>query len=81
MFEAERTVHSRKPVTAYELIERMYPEFPRIELFARNTRDGWAAWGNQAGHCAEADANVGLAPPSSKRLRPDHDWPSPAFGH
>lgn len=40
--------HSAKPEEFYELIERMYPEYERIELFARNSRDGWAAWGNQA---------------------------------
>jgi N6-adenosine-specific RNA methylase IME4 len=26
----------------------MYPELPKIELFARHARPGWAAWGNQA---------------------------------
>jgi N6-adenosine-specific RNA methylase IME4 len=26
----------------------MYPELPKMELFARTTRAGWAAWGNQA---------------------------------
>ena len=40
--------HSAKPVEFYELIERMYPELPKIELFARQRRDGWVAWGNQA---------------------------------
>jgi N6-adenosine-specific RNA methylase IME4 len=45
---APRREHSRKPDEAYELIERMYPELPKIELFARNVREGWAAWGNQA---------------------------------
>ncbi len=40
--------HSAKPHEFYALIERMYPEYDRIELFARNNRDGWAAWGNQA---------------------------------
>jgi len=25
----------------------MYPELPKIELFARQTRPGWQAWGNQ----------------------------------
>jgi N6-adenosine-specific RNA methylase IME4 len=25
----------------------MYPDLPKIELFARNTREGWAVWGNQ----------------------------------
>lgn len=40
--------HSQKPQEFYELIERMYPELPKIELFARNRRDGWAVWGNQS---------------------------------
>ena len=40
--------HSRKPDEAYELIERMYPELPKIE-FARQARPGWAAWGNEIG--------------------------------
>lgn len=40
--------HSAKPQEFYGLIERMYPEYDRIELFARNNRNGWAAWGNQA---------------------------------
>jgi N6-adenosine-specific RNA methylase IME4 len=48
VFEAPRGGHSEKPFEAYELIERMYPELPKIELFARNAREGWAAWGNQA---------------------------------
>jgi hypothetical protein len=44
---APRREHSRKPDEAYELIERMYPELPKIELFARHARPGWAAWGNE----------------------------------
>lgn len=40
--------HSAKPTEFYGLIELMYPEYDRIELFARNRREGWAAWGNQA---------------------------------
>jgi N6-adenosine-specific RNA methylase IME4 len=35
---APRREHSRKPDKAYELIERMYPELPKIELFARGKR-------------------------------------------
>ena len=42
-----RREHSRKPDEAYDIIERMYPELPKIELFARNTRRGWDAWGNE----------------------------------
>jgi N6-adenosine-specific RNA methylase IME4 len=41
--------HSAKPVEFYEAIERMYPDLPRVELFARTRRLGWATWGNEAG--------------------------------
>ena len=40
--------HSAKPAIFAELIERMYPEHKRIELFCRAPRPGWAVWGNQA---------------------------------
>jgi N6-adenosine-specific RNA methylase IME4 len=48
IIHAPRREHSRKPDEAYALIEQMYPDLPKIELFARNARDGWARWGNQA---------------------------------
>lgn len=41
-----RTRHSRKPKAAYRLIEAGSPG-PRLELFARQRRDGWDAWGNE----------------------------------
>ena len=41
VIEAPRREHSRKPDEAYELIERMYPSLPKIELFARQQREGW----------------------------------------
>jgi N6-adenosine-specific RNA methylase IME4 len=37
---APRRQHSQKPIEVYEIIERMYPELPKIELFARNSRPG-----------------------------------------
>ncbi len=40
--------HSAKPAEFYAMIERMYPELRKLELFARTRRDGWSAWGNQA---------------------------------
>ena len=39
--------HSRKPDEQYDIIERCSPG-PRLELFARGPRPGWAVWGNQA---------------------------------
>jgi N6-adenosine-specific RNA methylase IME4 len=47
VMSAARGVHSSKPEAAYELIERMYPELPRLELLARRRRAGWVAWGNE----------------------------------
>jgi len=44
---AERTEHSKKPDIFYEIIEKMYPNHSKIELFARNKREGWEAWGNE----------------------------------
>lgn len=48
VIEAPVGAHSVKPVAAHEAIERMYPELPKLELFARKQRAGWQAWGNQA---------------------------------
>lgn len=48
VIEAPRGRHSEKPVKFYELIESMYPELPKIELFSRAPRDGWDSFGNQA---------------------------------
>lgn len=41
--------HSAKPHDYYDIINAMYPEFPKIELFCRSPQPGWAVWGNQSG--------------------------------
>lgn len=41
------TYHSHKPDCAYKMIEDMFPEANKIELFARNRRSGWISWGNE----------------------------------
>ena len=47
IIKARRKKHSEKPGAVYRIIEEMYPDVKRIELFARNKREGWAAWGNE----------------------------------
>jgi len=47
-----RGMHSFKHIEFYEIIEGAYPELPKIELFCRSPRKGWAVWGNQAGSAA-----------------------------
>ena len=46
VLEHPRGQHSRKPDQILEWAERMSAG-PRIELFARRSREGWAAWGDQ----------------------------------
>lgn len=46
VLKAPRRERSRKPDETYELIERMYPDLPKIELFARQARYGWTVWKN-----------------------------------
>lgn len=43
-----RQNHSSKPHEFYDIIDSLYPHGNRIELFARNRREGWDAWGNEA---------------------------------
>jgi N6-adenosine-specific RNA methylase IME4 len=51
--EAPRGPHSRKPERVAALIEEMYPDASRIEMFARPLsplfphRPGWDFWGNE----------------------------------
>jgi N6-adenosine-specific RNA methylase IME4 len=46
VIEAPRTGHSEKPREVYSLIDKMYPDFQKIELFARAQHLGWDRWGN-----------------------------------
>ena len=40
--------HSEKPVEFRKIIEKLYPDYKKIELFARGVApDGWTFWGDQ----------------------------------
>jgi len=45
VIEAPVGEHSEKLSVVYQLIEGYFPSLPKIELNARNTRDGWVSWG------------------------------------
>ena len=47
IIEGPRVEHSKKPVGVYDIIEGMYPEYSKIELFGRQQRAGWVMWGNE----------------------------------
>ena len=46
--------HSKKPNEVRERIVELIGDLPRIELFARQKREGWDVWGN------EVDSSVAL---------------------
>ena len=48
VIHAPRREHSRKPAVVHETIEARLPDTRKLELFARETRPGWVAWGNEA---------------------------------
>lgn len=56
--------HSRKPDEAIARIEWFCPG-PRVELFAREVRDGWDAWGDEV-----AMFNVSAFHRTDKRIKP-----------
>jgi N6-adenosine-specific RNA methylase IME4 len=54
-----RREHSRKPEASYAIIERMFPDLPKFELFARSRRPGWDSWGNETSRFAAAMMEAG----------------------
>lgn len=46
---ALRREHSRKPDEAYRAAEALMPDARRADLFSRQFRTGWEAWGNETG--------------------------------
>jgi N6-adenosine-specific RNA methylase IME4 len=47
VISSPRQEHSEKPPRIFQIIEQMYPDLPRIELFARKQYPGFSVWGNQ----------------------------------
>ena len=47
IFREKRGRHSRKPEISYLIVEGMYPDAKRLEMFAREPRPGWDVWGNE----------------------------------
>lgn len=47
LVKAERTAHSKKPNEVRKRIENLFGDVPKIELFARETVDGWDCFGDE----------------------------------
>lgn len=71
---APRARHSAKPEAVQERIELLWPDAgPRLELFARRRRAGWACWGAEAPGCdlvfGEAIGSTWPVPQAAARAR------------
>jgi len=47
LVEAERTINSKKPNEIRNRIADIFPNIPKLEMFARMRSEGWDAWGNE----------------------------------
>lgn len=47
VFFAYRNDHSAKPERFYQMVEKLYPTGPYVELFARRRRKGWHCYGDE----------------------------------
>jgi N6-adenosine-specific RNA methylase IME4 len=50
VFSEKAREHSRKPEYAYKMVEALYPNGNRIDVFSREKREGWCQFGNQTDH-------------------------------
>lgn len=72
--------HSRKPEEAFRAAEALMPEARRIELFSRQARPGWAAWGDQIDRFPAGESPPGdmMSPPCPPNV--PVDVPRPEAG-
>lgn len=47
VFVEQSRRHSQKPEYAYLMLEDMFKNASKLEMFARRTRQGWDCWGNE----------------------------------
>lgn len=50
VFEERSREHSRKPECSYRMIESLYPDALKMDVFSREHRPGWLQYGDQTDH-------------------------------
>ncbi|UKP00965.1 MT-A70 family methyltransferase [Nostoc sp. UHCC 0870] len=48
ILHSPRREHSRKLPQFFELVDKLCPDMTKLEMFARESRDGWDCWGDEA---------------------------------
>lgn len=71
---APREKHSAKPPRVYEVIEACFGDVPRVEVFARQQRLGWASLGLEVGGEAHRIDGVRLVDPLPRLERWQAPW-------
>lgn len=46
----EAAIHSAKPSAIHDMVQRLWPDARKVELFGRRGRDGWGVYGSDLGH-------------------------------
>lgn len=78
IIEAPLAKHSEKPNIFYEVIERMFPSFSKLEMFCRGpARPGWDVWGNEAEQTTESAVSSPAPEPASEQAPQAPDAGSP----
>ena len=47
VFQEKAREHSRKPEIAYQMIDSLYPDTTKIDVFSREKRNNWEQYGDQ----------------------------------
>ena len=47
VFTEKAQRHSQKPEISYEIINRLYPDLKKLEMYARTERENFDCWGNE----------------------------------
>ena len=54
VFSEQVKRHSQKPNISFDIINRLYPSLSKLELYARNEREGYDCWGNEVAPSADS---------------------------
>lgn len=71
--------HSAKPPEFYDMVRRLSPG-PRVDLFARDPREGWDVWGDEVDSSAGAVEVLGAPARQALRDPPDASGGLPPDG-
>ena len=50
VFREDGREHSRKPRVAYVIVDCLYPDATKIDVFSRQKREGWSQFGDEVSH-------------------------------